>query len=190
MRKIIDWERVELDYRAGILSLREIGEACDVSPAMILKRAKKYAWERDLAARIMAKAEAEVNKATVNAQVNAEHKAFTEKLAVEVNGLAVAQIILKHRNLAARSIALSERLTLVLEGMEVEEGNAREYAAVLKQLADAQRTLVGIEAEAWNLAKNQPAETPAPQQIDRIEGARRVAFALTRAAVQTESTVH
>ena len=47
----IDWEAVERDYRAGILSVREIGAKCGCTHTAINKRAKAEGWERERAAR-------------------------------------------------------------------------------------------------------------------------------------------
>lgn len=41
-----DWERIELDYRAGVKSLREIAEGSGVSHVAISKRARKQGWAR------------------------------------------------------------------------------------------------------------------------------------------------
>lgn len=43
-----DWERIEADYRAGLLSVREIAAANGVSHVAIGKRVKRDGWERDL----------------------------------------------------------------------------------------------------------------------------------------------
>ena len=47
----IDWEAIERDYRAGILSVREIGAKCGCTHTAINKRAKRDGWERERAAR-------------------------------------------------------------------------------------------------------------------------------------------
>lgn len=54
-RKNIDWEKVEAEYRAGRLSLREIGATFGCSDTAVRKKAKREGWKRDLAARIKAK---------------------------------------------------------------------------------------------------------------------------------------
>lgn len=46
--KDIDWEAIEREYRAGQLSVREIGRQQGVVEGTIRKRAKKEGWERDL----------------------------------------------------------------------------------------------------------------------------------------------
>lgn len=41
-----DWEAIESAYRAGVLSLRDIGEQYGVTEGAIRKRAKKFSWVR------------------------------------------------------------------------------------------------------------------------------------------------
>ncbi|HCS1549970.1 TPA: hypothetical protein OQM59_004263 [Shigella flexneri] len=41
-----DWEAIESAYRAGVLSLRDIGEKYGVTEGAIRKRAKKLDWAR------------------------------------------------------------------------------------------------------------------------------------------------
>ena len=41
-----DWERIELDYRAGVKTLREIADKSGITHAAICKRAKNHAWTR------------------------------------------------------------------------------------------------------------------------------------------------
>ena len=41
-----DWERIELDYRAGIKTLRQIADGSGVSHVAVSKRAHKHGWER------------------------------------------------------------------------------------------------------------------------------------------------
>lgn len=96
----IDWERVELDFRAGTLTLREIGEANGVSHTAIRKRAEKEGWSRDLNAKIKAKAEELVSKAEVSKTVSkeeAETKKVSENDRVLADATRIANIKLKHR---------------------------------------------------------------------------------------------
>ena len=43
-----DWERIEIEYRAGVQSIRQIAQAFGVSDGAIRKRAKTQEWTRDL----------------------------------------------------------------------------------------------------------------------------------------------
>jgi len=63
--KIVDWERVEAEYRIGIKTLREIAEPYKITEAAIRKRAKRDKWSRDLTERIRLKADDKVRKALV-----------------------------------------------------------------------------------------------------------------------------
>ena len=51
-RSDADWEAVEREYRAGQLSIREIGRLHGVSHTAIAKRARKEGWSQNLAARV------------------------------------------------------------------------------------------------------------------------------------------
>lgn len=53
-KKAIDWEKIELDYRAGVKTLRQIADEHDISHVSINKRAKRDDWVRDLSAKIKA----------------------------------------------------------------------------------------------------------------------------------------
>ena len=50
-----DWEAIESAYRAGVLSLRDIGEKYGVTEGAIRKRAKKLGWVRSGGGRRFAK---------------------------------------------------------------------------------------------------------------------------------------
>ena len=65
--RIIDWEALEIQYRAGIRSLKNIGSEFGVSDAAIIKRAKRDNWSRDLKAKIQARADAKVSASLVRA---------------------------------------------------------------------------------------------------------------------------
>lgn len=43
-----DWEHIELDYRAGVKTLRPIAAEHGITHGAINKRAKRDGWERDL----------------------------------------------------------------------------------------------------------------------------------------------
>ena len=56
-----DWEAIERAYRAGLLSFREIASSQGITHVAINKRAKRDGWERNLKAKIHAKADALVS---------------------------------------------------------------------------------------------------------------------------------
>lgn len=129
----IDWEKIELDYRAGILTLREIAGQHDISHGAINKRAKRDGWERDLAAKIQAKADALVSKAAVSTQVSAESRK-AESAVVDANARAVADVRLAHR----RDIHRSRNIVMDLLG-ELEQQAGGDAAELLAQLGTLMR---------------------------------------------------
>jgi hypothetical protein len=94
-KKGLDWERIEADYRAGLLSVREIASAQGVFHAAIGKRAKRDGWERDLGAKIKAKAKALVTSKTVTKEVTAQRVA-TDRAIIEANAEVIANVRIQH----------------------------------------------------------------------------------------------
>lgn len=109
-----DWERIELDYRAGVKSLREIAVGAGVSRPGIQKHADKHGWTRDLNAKIKAAADAKVARAAVATPV-ATVLTPTETAIVEANAEAILRVRLTHRSDIARGRTLAMSLLGELE---------------------------------------------------------------------------
>lgn len=177
--KAPDWEKIELEYRAGLLSLREIAATHGVSHVAIAKRAKREGWVKDLEAQIKAKAQALVNKAEVNKTVTTE-KLVTEKLLVDSSAQVIANIRIAHRTDIARARSLAMKLLNeldaqtdnigLIEQMEKAMAESKESTAGLsqafqritstsgridsaKKLAEAMRVLVSMEREAYGIVE-------------------------------------
>lgn len=183
-----DWERIELDYRAGLLSVREIADAQGCSHTAINKRAKKEGWERDLKAKIKAKADALVSKREVSKSVSTE-RLETEKVIVEANAQVIADIRMAHR----RDIKRSRTLCLsLLEEMEMQTNNLDLYQELgdllrsedkngndrmndlyhkvisssgridsMKKLSETLKVLIALEREAYSIAGEEPTASDA-----------------------------
>ncbi len=124
-----DWERIEGDYRAGVLSLREIAaKDGNVTEGAIRKRAKRDGWTRDLKAKIDARAEDLVRKQAVRNQSTHEggcapsavDKA-TEREIIEANATQIAKVRDEHRVDIRRARNHANRLMSALEGLEIAE---------------------------------------------------------------------
>ena len=133
-KKLIDWEAVELHYRAGIRSLKDIGAEYGVSDAGIIKRAKRDGWERDLRAKIQAKAEAKVSASLVSAEVSAQTKA-SERQIVDANANKIADVRLAHRHDIHRNRAIVARL---MDELEAQVGP--DNSALLADLGEVMRS--------------------------------------------------
>ena len=133
-RKVIDWESVEIQYRAGIRSLKDIGREFDVSDAAIVKRAKRDGWTRDLKAKIHAKAESKVSESLVSAEVSAQTR-VREREVIEANANAVASVRLAHRRDIQRARSITMSLIDELEGQ-----TGAETVELLQQLGVLMRS--------------------------------------------------
>ena len=92
----IDWEAIEMEYRAGVMTLRQIAEQHGVTHGAINKRAKRDGWDRDLAAKVMARADALVSKQLVSKEVS-KSALVTERQVVESMAQVMADTILSQR---------------------------------------------------------------------------------------------
>ncbi|THJ36183.1 hypothetical protein E8K88_02655 [Lampropedia aestuarii] len=133
-KPVADWERIELDYRAGIKSLREIAEGSGVSHVTISKRAKRDGWTRDLASKIQAKADELVNKALVNNSVNSASP-VNERKTVEDVGQLIATVKLSHQ----ADIRRTRKIVNALFD-ELEQQTDPETVALMQDLGDLMRT--------------------------------------------------
>jgi hypothetical protein len=179
-RAAVDWEAVEIQYRAGIRSLKDIGKEFGVSDAGIIKRAKRDGWVRDLRAKIKAKADAKVSASLVSAEVSARTKA-SEAQVIEVESEVQSRIRLDHRRDIQRfrrlclsmlgeleaetaGLELFEQLGEILRSEDDKGQDKRNdlYAKVissagridsLKKLSETLKHLVGLEREAYGIGE-------------------------------------
>lgn len=132
--KAVDWERIELDYRAGIKTLRQIAGENGITEGAIRKRAKRDDWTRDLSERIQEKADQLVRNEAVRNLVRKE-SSVSERVLVDANARAIADVQLAQRTLIQRKQAIVESLMQELEA-QVGPGNS----TLLADLGDMLRS--------------------------------------------------
>lgn len=173
-----DWEAIESAYRAGLMSIREIASQHGITHGAINKRAKRDGWERDLKAKIKAKADALVSKREVSTQVSTE-KALSERILIEANAEVIATVRMEHRGDIRRAREITNALfdELGAECADVEslrklgammfepDDNGRDrlneiYQSIIsmpervksvKALSDALKNLIGLERQAYDI---------------------------------------
>jgi 2-oxoglutarate dehydrogenase complex dehydrogenase (E1) component-like enzyme len=181
-----DWESIEGAYRAGVLSTREIAGQYGVSHTAINKRAKAEGWDRDLSAKIQAKAEALVSRREVSREVSSQ-KAATEREIIEANAERIAQVRGEHRADIQRVRSLGLALLAELEGqtssrelldqlgelLRAPDENGTDklndlYRKVIstpsrvdsaKKVAETLKHAIGMEREAYGLDDKKPVES-------------------------------
>ena len=101
-----DWERIELDYRTGQYSNRELARLHGPTEAAIRKRAKDHDWQRDLSEQIRKR----VIEKTTAAVAREVSRAETDQQYVEEAAEAGANIIRGHQRLLIQARDIAETL--------------------------------------------------------------------------------
>lgn len=180
-KKQIDWEQIERDYRADVLSIAQISRESGAPSSTIRARAKRLGWSRNLTARIKSKADEIVNQDAIkNAVANIQ---ASEEQTIEENARLTAGVRLAHRKdinrarLATVTLlddleamigqdgreSLAELLKALVDEGLIEERDSTAIAAYKKatglsqqianmqKLADTMTKFVALERQAWNL---------------------------------------
>lgn len=135
----IDWERIELDYRAAVKTLRQIADEHGISHGAINKRAKRDGWERNLTEKIQAKADALVSKAAVSKEVSKEGR-IAENAVIEANALTQAGVRLAHRADIERTRRLCMGMLTELEQQSADPALMAEAADILRSTPPEEMT--------------------------------------------------
>lgn len=176
----VDWEGIERDYRAGLLTLRQIGEQHGVSHTAIKKRADRDGWDRDLSAKIKAKADSKVSKLAVSTEQTREQK-VSEQAIIEANAQAITNVIVAHRSSIGRLRAIAESLMVKLELPESEIKFPDQVSSV-KSLSETLKNLIGLERQAFNVDQaGTPKEGIDTDEVPVLEVARRILFLMAGA---------
>ena len=177
-RKQVDWEGVERDYSAGLLSLRELADKHGTKESSIRYKANQKDWSRDLSKKIEQKTNEKLRKTELRTELRSE-KAISEKEIIEVNAQAIVNIKLAHRGDIRKSKnivnALFDELELTTDNRELfeqlgellrqesESGQDKlndiykkcismpQRIDGVKKLTDALKTMIGLEREAYDI---------------------------------------
>lgn len=137
-RKSVDWDAMRNDWVVGIKSVLQLSEEYGVSRAAILKHWKKEGVERNLSAKIKAKAESLVTHALVTPEVTLKTK-VTEREIIEANAQGIALIDLEHRSDVRRSRNIVQKLLNELDD-QVDNKELYEQLGELMNSADERGT--------------------------------------------------
>ena len=201
-----DWDQIELDYRAGVKSLRQIASEQNVSEGAIRKRSKRDDWSRDLSKKIQDKADDLVRKETVRSEVRTK-LTISEKDTIDANANVVASIRITHRKDISRARSISMKLFDELEEMVGSENvdllqqlgellyspddkgmdklndlymkviNLPNRVKAIKELSDTMKTLVALERQAYGLEEKENTTVDAlTSMLERISQSNSSAF--------------
>ena len=166
-KRIVDWEAIEREYRAGVLSICAIAKAHGISDAAIHKKAKLRGWCRDLAEQVRAK----VREKLVRAEVR-KSNASPEEI-IDAASERGAVVIETHRKDINKLREIEQQLLAELgdpdnpptklylaqyQGQVVQQivGIAvTERASALQALSSVQHKRIQLERQAFNLDEAQ-----------------------------------
>jgi hypothetical protein len=171
-----DWEAVERDYRAGVLSIREIARQHDTKEGTIRSRAKARGWERDLTAQVRARAAEKLSRD--HAGVHADARRVSDEEAIEHGANLIDGIVRLHRNDIRSGREVAEMMLAELRSecahkdllAELAEGHVADTgadqqtanvirravslpgrASTLRDLAQSMQRLIALERQAFNV---------------------------------------
>ena len=131
-----DRQAIGRDYRAGLLSNREIGIRHKVGESYVRKLAKKEGWERDLNAQVQAKADALVRRQEVrsaSAHLSTRFDPITDQETVNAGAVALANVKLGLKKTISRLGALAESLLAELEMQSTDPALLRQFTEMMRQ---------------------------------------------------------
>ncbi|WNJ77760.1 hypothetical protein RJE46_14070 [Cedecea neteri] len=144
-----DWEAIESAYRAGLMSVRAIGEKHGVSHATILKRANKEGWQRDLTEQVRTATKAKVTKSVTTPGNHAS--VVTDAQIVDQASDEAAAVVMAHREGLAAWRGITNKLRDFLEDAVITEGNHASMSRSITAGVDAQIKVINAERKAYNL---------------------------------------
>ena len=161
--KIVDWEAIESEYRAGIVSIREIARKYGIDQSGLRRKAGKNGWTRDLAAKI----KLEVSRKLVSNSVSTPNARDGDIVDAESDNLVRVQQL--HRKDITRLQELEQAIMAELgdeknpptkihicqfQGTVIETVvniAVTERAAALNNLANVQHKRIALERQAYSL---------------------------------------
>lgn len=133
-KRFIDWELIERAYRAGIKTLRQIGEEFGVSHTAINKKAKELGWTRDLTEKIQQRAQSLVTKAEVSKVVSSsvsKERQLSDAETVSAYSDIVANIDMTQRSDVKMAMDTSRQMLVELASL-----SRPEVMSVLEWMAE------------------------------------------------------
>lgn len=194
-----DWQLVEKDYRAGLLSDRQIGEKYGVSHGSVQQQAKKRGWSRNLIGRSVAKAEEKLARAELASKLASENKIATERELVESVSDVMCLAVINQKSDIRRARSMVQRLWELVDAELDHPDDLKQLGAMLaapdefgndklndmyfaaiglpqqiknaKLLADALKVLIELERKVLRIDEQKPVEVnPLSELLKAVSG--------------------
>ena len=157
-KREVDWERIQDDFRANQLSLREIAAQHGIVASMISRRAKRENWPRDLEAKVRRETRERLLRDEQQAEQQSEQHQQRARDTVERCVTRNVELVNSHRKdlqqLHALQRIMAERLSQVLDGIPPEGpclGERESPSDLLEKLSRVTARLIPLARQAHNL---------------------------------------
>lgn len=183
-RKPVDWETVEREYRAGMLSLREIGRRNSLTEGAIRKKAKAEGWQRVLADKVREAVREKLVRID-STQSGTQAQRASDAGIVDGSSNIGVEVQLTHRRdlqqLRAIGAILADRLAAFLRGETPDGhfiGDKESVGDLFEKLARVKSRLIPLERQAHNLDDEGANPEPATKgdivvAVRKLSGAQR-----------------
>ena len=154
-KRIIDWDAIERDYRAGIKTLREIAIEHGITHGAINNHRKEHEWIRDLSARIKLKAAQLVSNALLSKEMSKQSKLSESdiiKSSAELQAGAILQESEEIKRLSSIAETFEEELKLI--SMNEEPIDLEKRTRILKSLTDVREKIINLRRRNLGINDN------------------------------------
>lgn len=187
-RSAKDWAAIERDYRAGLLTVKEIARRHEISDVSIYKRVKAEGWSNDLSQQVRKAARAKLQRDEFENELATDQevieRASTEAAAViklqrkDIADLRNLEMELKEqlandlkirRDMTAQTVEPEMLARFVELGIKVP--TLVQCSGVFRDIAQAQAKRIPLERKAYNLdEEGDNSVDPIKQLLDEIDG--------------------
>lgn len=188
-RRKIDWERIEQDYRAGLLTVIDIARQNGVTDGAVCNRARRNGWTRDLSNRVKVRARDKLVRNSVNDGVPT-----LDKQTIEESAEAIVQVVRAHRarigRLHGAVDSVMDWVERYIEACNNEDEKAREIAfsklhlgglfgrtdalpSVMQKLAGTLAKLIELERQSFGLDIEDGKASDLPPLAERLRALQR-----------------
>jgi hypothetical protein len=146
----IDWEAIQREYRAGLLSVREIAARHNVNHALIIRRAKRYPnqWQRDLTKRVRKAVERKIVAKVTDDIITTEGQ---EEAIIEAASNFVMEVVDSHRRDLLVTRSLEQKLfTRISTDKDMTTGT---MATAFNAYVSAQEKRIRMQRQAHGLTE-------------------------------------
>lgn len=197
VNKRVDLNRVERLYRAGLLSVCEIARECAIPEANVRYHAKRKGWKRDLTDQMRSAARTKMVENLAKGRVLDDSKKITDSLKLATDDEIIEEaartqvhVVREHQKSLGQGHSLTMRMLNELDATTTHRGELEDMikstiaprrqgalinavslaarATVMRDLAIAAKTWIGMERQAFSIADDREKDSADKRKLDEM----------------------